>query len=159
MSEDLRAPKLRSGIIMALIYLLFAMLGIFWRSLRLYEVFIQDFLAKFGKEVTVDLLLIDSFFVACGFLSLIISYGLIRYTRSTVLVSFVSSLALIVVSFVVLVILIIVTTKGFTFIDEVNTLFLTLLFLPIFLPLALFNAIAFYFILRNLNYIRFVQKE
>lgn len=158
MSEELRTPKLQSAIILALIYLLFAMLGIFWRSLRLYEIFVHDFLATFGKDVTLDLLLVDSFFVACGFLSLLVAFGLIRYTHQSVLLSVVASAALIIVSFVVLFFIIIITTRGVTFLDDVNSLFLTLLFLPIFLPLALFNAVAFYFILRNLHFVMFVEK-
>ena len=153
-----KVPKLRSATIMALFYLLFGILGVFWRSMQLYSTIIAELFLKVGKIVTVDLTLVDGFFVACGFLCLLIVLGLLMYSKSGLLFAIFSSLSLIVilVAFLVISILAFSIGGGQIYLDKVNILYLNFLIWPIFLPLSIFNLICFFFILRNLKYVTFL---
>jgi|GEM_PF-4536006 len=154
-----KVPKLKSATAMALLYLIFGILGIFWRSMQLYSNLISELFLKAGRIVTVDLALIDGFFVACGFLSLLIVLGLLMYSKSGLLFATFSSLSLIVilVAFLVISILAFSMGGGRIYLDKVNILYLNFLIWPIFLPLSILNLVCFFFILRNLKYVTFVE--
>ena len=154
-----KAPKLKSATIMALFYLVFAILGIFWRVMQLYAGIVSDLFLKFGKVVTVDLALVDGFFVACGFLSLLIVLGLLLYSRTGLLFATFASLSLIVilVAFVVISILAFTIGGGPILLYQPNVLYLNFLIWPVFAPLSIFNLISFIYILRNLKYLSFLE--
>lgn len=153
------APKLRSARVMAYLYLIFAILGIFWRILQLYEGLVRKIFEGAGQTVTVDSSFVDGFFVVCGLLSLLVFWGLFTYSKNSVLFATYSSLSLIAISlaFLVISILSLNLTEGPLRLAKTDTLFVIILTLPVFVPLALYNLFAFYFILRSLKYLEFME--
>lgn len=159
---EIKPPKLYSATVLQLLYLLLGMTAIFWNYLGIFDIFLAFLsLYNFGLiKLVISYNFIDTYFLTVGILSIFASFGLVNYTKQSLKITFFANLGALLLTVLVLTVPVFGLYISSGFVDKMNILALLLIFyLPLFLPIGVFEAIATYFILRNLSYISFFSKQ